>query len=204
MPKKFIQRHLPNPERLRASKGLRIFGKLLEDPYLLHLNRRSVAGGVALGLFMAFVPLPGQLILGSALAIYLRVNILITLSFIWITNPLTIPPMFLFCYEVGNWMLGGDGPHLNEVVLSWEWISSRLSDIWRPLVLGSLSVGSLSALIGYLTIQILWRMHIVRHLKARKLRKSPFKRPTLRGLRRHPPATTPDPSDQQDHDHGSP
>lgn len=62
MPKRLIQRWLPDPATLKEHKHLRLFGKLLLDANLWHLNRRSAAGAFAVGLFMAWVPLPCQLL----------------------------------------------------------------------------------------------------------------------------------------------
>jgi len=76
MPKKFIKRYLPDHEKIRNHKSLnKIFGTLLHDPNLLHLNRRSVSGAMAVGLFLAFVPLPIQMGLAAGIAILIRVNL---------------------------------------------------------------------------------------------------------------------------------
>ena len=75
MAKKLIRRYLPDAHKIRDHKHLRLFGTLLHDPNLWHLNRRSVAGAFAVGLFMAFVPMPFQMIPAAALAILLRVNL---------------------------------------------------------------------------------------------------------------------------------
>ena len=105
---------MPDHEKLRAHPHLnKIFGKLLHDPNLLHLNRRSVSGAFFVGLFMAFVPLPTQMIFAAGVAIWLRVNLPISVGLVWITNPITIPPMFYFAYKVGAWIL-------NEPVMEWQ------------------------------------------------------------------------------------
>jgi len=57
---------------------------------------------MAVGLFCAFVPLPIQMLLAAAAAIIFRVNLPISVGLVWITNPVTIPPMFYFCYKVGT------------------------------------------------------------------------------------------------------
>jgi len=81
MPKKFIKRFMPDHKLIRNHKTLnRVFGTLLHDPNLLHMNRRSVSGAFFVGLFLAFVPLPIQMILGVALSILLRINMPITLG----------------------------------------------------------------------------------------------------------------------------
>jgi uncharacterized protein (DUF2062 family) len=166
MPRAFLTRYLPDPKTLFARKELRIFGKLLEDPYLLHLNRRSVAGAVALGLFVAFIPIPGQMAVAGALAMLFRVNLVISAMMVWLTNPITMPPALYLCHRVGSWLLGQPpGPAFNP---SLEWLWGELGAIWKPLFVGSLAVGSVAALIGYVTVQLLWRLHVVRALKQRR------------------------------------
>ena len=65
MPKKFIKRFVPGHETIHGHKTLRFLGPLIKDPNLLHLNRRSVSGAVGIGLFLAFVPVPFQMLLAA-------------------------------------------------------------------------------------------------------------------------------------------
>jgi uncharacterized protein (DUF2062 family) len=171
MPRRFLLRYLPRPGSIKASSQLRLLGRLIEDPMLLHLNRRSVAGGVAVGLFVAFIPLPIQMILAALLAILLRVNLVIAVVAVWISNPFTMPPMFYFSYVVGTWIIGG--PVIStafEPTLSWFW--QRLSEIWQPLLMGSFVVGSIVSLAGYGAVHLLWRLHVIHVLRRRRARRS--------------------------------
>ncbi|MET0093820.1 MAG: DUF2062 domain-containing protein [Sedimenticola sp.] len=43
--------------------------------------------------------------------------------------------------------------------------------MWQPLYLGSLICGIIAALLGYVVMRGLWRLHIVSHLKRRRERK---------------------------------
>ena len=51
MPRKFFRKMMPNVDKVREMKALSMFGDTLFHPALWHLNRRSAAGGVAVGLF---------------------------------------------------------------------------------------------------------------------------------------------------------
>ncbi len=171
MPKKFIKRYMPDHNKIRNHPQLnRLFGTLLHDPNLLHMNRRSVSGAFAVGLFMAFVPVPFQMLLAAAGAIVFRVNLPISVGLVWLSNPITMPPLFYFCYKVGTWILQEPIQHI-EFVLSFDWLMTELAEIWQPFLLGCFTIGGLSALIGAGTIRLLWRLHIVRHLKVRQLRR---------------------------------
>lgn len=170
MPKKFIKRWMPDHEKIRSHPHLnKVFGKLLHDPNLLHLNRRSVAGAFFVGLFMAFVPLPTQMLFAAAAAIFLRVNLPISVGLVWLTNPFTMPPIFYFCYKVGAWILHTPVTK-HTFALSWNWIQTELGAIWQPFLLGCFICGLSSAVLGWVAIRIIWRCHVVIHWNARKQR----------------------------------
>lgn len=169
MPKKLLKRWMPDHDKIRNHPHLnRLFGKLLHDPNLLHLNRRSVSGAFFVGLFMAFVPLPSQMIFAAGLAIWWRVNLPLSIGLVWITNPLTIPPMFYFAYKVGAWILNTPVKTWN-FELSWEWLSNDLLPLWEPFLLGCLICGLTAGTIGYVLIRLVWQLHIKSRWKARKL-----------------------------------
>ena len=147
---------------------MRMFGSLLNDPNLWHLNRRSAAGAFAVGLFSAFVPIPLQMILAAALAVLFRVNLPISVALVWITNPLTVAPVFYFAYRMGAWLLGH--PVQAELATpSVEQLWNGLNSIWASLLLGSFILSSVSAICGYLLIRGLWRLNIVRRWKNKRL-----------------------------------
>ncbi len=170
MPRKLIKRYMPDRDKIRDHKHLKCFGTLLHDPNIWHLNRRSVSGAFALGLFCAFIPVPFQMLIAAALAIFFRVNLPISVGLVWITNPLTIPPMFYFAYKVGAWVLGLP-THEFSFELSTEWLMSELGAVWQPFLLGCLILGVLSGLLGFAAIRLFWRFHIWQYLKRRRLRK---------------------------------
>jgi hypothetical protein len=159
--KKFFKRSLPEVSHVKSHPKLQFFGDLLHDPNLWHLNRRSVAGGMAVGLFIAFIPLPMQMLLAAAFAIAFRVNLPLSVSLVWVTNPITIPPIFYFAYKLGTVLLGLPTEYI-EFSLSFEWLINSLDIFWQPLLLGSFVLGSFSALTGYLLINFLWRLQVSR------------------------------------------
>ncbi len=170
MPKRIIKRFTPDHGTIRNHKYLSIFGTLLHDPNLWHMNRRSVAGAFAVGLFWAFIPIPFQMVAAAATAIPARVNLTISVALVWITNPITMPPMFYGTYLVGAWATGE--PLKNgDFEMTMEWFANSMSQIWLPLYLGSLICGLIAAAVGYFTIRGLWRLQITKQWNLRKLRK---------------------------------
>ncbi len=168
--RRFFKRVLPEHHEFQQHRQLGLLGDILHDPNIFHLNRHSAAGGVAIGLFLAFMPIPGQMLLAALAAIYFRVNLPLAVVFVWLSNPITIPPLFYLCYKTGTLLLQ-ETPELLDFEFSLQWFSERIVDIWDVLLLGSLTLGGLSALIGYFAIKLIWRMAIIRKWEERKEKK---------------------------------
>ena len=166
----FFKRVLPEHHKFQQHEQLGLLGDILHDPNIFHLNRHSAAGGVAIGLFLAFIPIPGQMLVAALAAIYFRVNLPLAVVFVWLSNPITIPPLFFLCYKTGALMLW-EQPKQLDFEFSLEWFSEKIADIWDELLLGSLTLGGLSATIGYFTVRLLWRMAIVNKWEERKEKK---------------------------------
>lgn len=171
MPRKLFKRWSPDADKIRSVPGMRFFGKLLDDPNLFHLNRHSVSVAFAVGLFLCFLPLPGQIIMGTVAALWLRCNLPITIALVWISNPLTFPFIFYGAFELGSWML--DRPYTPFTFeLSWRWFLTGFPAIWQPLVLGCLTLSVVCSALGYGVIQLFWRWHVIdRWQRRRQLRR---------------------------------
>ena len=168
MAKKLIRRWLPNLHCYRDHLHLnRVFGGAMAREHLWHINRRSVAVAVAVGLFCAFMPVPVQMLLAAAGAILLQGNLPIAVVTVWVTNPVTAPPIFFFCFKVGQLLLGWlSSVFYFETTL--EWMDGRFNGVWQPLLLGCLVVGFIAAALGYIAVRFLWRYHVTIHWTRRK------------------------------------
>lgn len=166
--KKWLKRVTPTPKSIRDNERLsNLFGTLLHDPHLWHLNRRSVAGAAAIGLFAMFLIFPAQSLIAAGLAIVLRVNLPISVALVWTTNPVTSPPMFYVAYVVGCWILGRRAEGFNvDFWLDWHhWLA-----VIEPLLLGSLLCGVICSVLGYLAVHGLWRWMLLHQLRQRRER----------------------------------
>ncbi len=168
MSKNYFKRNRHKHESIKDNRYLRVFGKLLHSPNLWHMNRRSIAGAVANGLFMAFMPVPFQMILAAGSAIVFNVNLPLSVALVWITNPITMGPMFYGAFRVGNWLLDGKPGAPFKIELSYDWMMTGLAHIWEPLLLGSVVCGAIAALTGYVIIRIYWRAHVIGEWKKRR------------------------------------
>jgi uncharacterized protein len=146
---------------------MRPFRVVLEHPVYWSLNRRSVTRAFALGLFIAFVPLPVHLVLAAVLALLLRLNVPVAVAATLLANPLTFVPMYLFAYWVGCTLLGIP-PHAVAFEMSWDWLTTGLLPIWKPFLLGCLVAGTLTAIAGYLLLGGLWHFTLVMKYHKRK------------------------------------
>ncbi len=167
MPKKFIRKYLPDPHKIRKNKTLQIFGTLLHDPNLWHLNRKSVSVAFAVGFFYMWVPVPFQMWLAAGTAIIVRCNLPIAVGLVWITNPITMGPMFYTAYKLGAWMLNipATGFHFE---LSMDWLMHEMLAIWQPFLTGCFTLATISGAIGFFGMRGLWRLHIIRYIKQKR------------------------------------
>lgn len=180
VPVKRLKKYLPTPEQVRNEKSLQFLGQLLHDPNIWHLNRYSVCGAFGIGLFMAYMPIPFQMLPAALLAIAFRVNLPISIMLVWISNPLTIAPMFYLAYAVGAKLTGAELSHF-QFEPSLDWLFLELGTRWRPFLVGCLFMGCSLGLVGFFSMQLLWRLHLLQRIKERKLlRKLGINRFTLR------------------------
>src|SRR6185503_18621440 len=102
--RKFLRRFLPHHDSIRENRYIAWCGPWLQHHNLWHLHRRSVAGGVAVGLFAGLIPgsNPVQFTAGAILAIVFRVNLPISVLVTLYFNPFIIVPLYFLAYELGR------------------------------------------------------------------------------------------------------
>ena len=169
MARKFLRKLLPHSDVITKNRWIKLLGPRLQEPSLWHINRRSFPLAVALGIFCAFIPIPFQMLVAAVGAIWWRVNILVAVSMVWISNPFTMGPMYYFCYLLGAKMLGLE-PGRFHFELTIDWLLSGLAAIWEPFLLGCFTVGLITAILSFVLVRILWHLHILSHIKARARR----------------------------------
>ncbi len=146
---------------------MRPFAAWLENPAYWSLNRHNVTRAFALGLFLAFVPIPIHALLATAFALLLRLNIPAAVVGTFLANPLTMVPMFVFAYWVGCalLMVPRDPIHFE---MSWQWFTTELLPIWKPFLLGCLAMGLAAAAAGYIVLGGLWHLTLVARYRERR------------------------------------
>ncbi len=170
MPRKTLKQFAPSPARLREFRLLRLLGEWVFEPNLWHITRYSASMAFFVGLFVAFQPIPGQMVLAAILALLLRCNLPLSVGLVWITNPLTMPAIFYLAYKVGAMIINVPVKAV-QFELSLAWIENSLESIWRPLVLGCLVCGTLFGSAGYFAINMLWRWRVASQWRRRARRR---------------------------------
>ncbi len=177
MPRKFFHRFLPDRDSVRANKYLAWLGKGLFHPSLWRLNRDSVAGGFAIGLFAGLVPGPLQMLAAALLAVPLKKNLPVALLTTLYTNPFTIVPLYLLALSYGRFLMGANHPAVAVEPFAWDWAhwidSLQAMAHWsmslgKPLAIGLPALAISLALLGYALVQLGWRVYVVLKWRARQ------------------------------------
>jgi len=165
MAKKYLKRILPDQATLERNKLLRCLGPWVLHPAVWTLHRRSVAGGVAAGLFCGLFPAPFQM-LGAAIASFLfHWNLPVAVFTTLYTNPITFIPLYLLALKIGIVLLNAVLPaaHSNgEIHAAMGW----------PLVIGVFTLATLLAIIGYIVTRIGWNIWVRIEVAQRRRRRS--------------------------------
>jgi uncharacterized protein (DUF2062 family) len=120
----------------------------------LSVNRKSISRGVMIGLFWAFIPMPMQMLGVLALTPFIKFNVPIAISMVWLSNPLTMPFMYYMEYQTGNFLLGRE--ELANIELSLDWFSDNWDKIIYPLYVGTIPYSLLLSSSIYYIINLLW------------------------------------------------
>ncbi len=120
----------------------------------LSVNRRMITRGVAVGLFWGFIPMPMQMLAVMATTPFLRFNVPIAISMVWLSNPITMPPMYYMEYLTGNFLLGRDG--IEDIELTMSWFTENFDDILVPLYVGTAFYSIVVTGIVYVILNRLW------------------------------------------------
>ena len=169
MPRKYLRRWLPDHAAMLDNRFLRRFAPWFEHPNLFHLNRKSVAGGLAVGMIGGLIPGPLQVITSAILCLIFRVNLPVAILGTFYTNPLTIAPLYWLAYRLGVWVTGSSAAVQMAAMPSWSALSwsDWLPAMWAwvqalgtPLLIGLPLLAAILALCCYVGVHLAWRLWI--------------------------------------------
>ncbi len=152
-----------NLKKVSKSEKLKAFIKKYKVPSeYLSTNRRMVSKAVLIGLFIAFIPMPMQMLLVLAMIPFFKFNVPIALAMCWLSNPFTMPPMYYIEYLTGSFVLGTE---IAPVEMTLEWFSKNFDDIFIPLYTGTLIFSVTVSLSAYWLVNHFWKGSVHRDKK---------------------------------------
>lgn len=155
-----VRRQAPGKDEILASPWMAPVRPHLQDDRLWHLERQSVARGVAAGLFMGLLLPVAQIVFAVVASVMVRGNVPVSAACTLVTNPLTVPPIYYAAYQLGERMLP------ETLDLTWlmsdatHWLGQSLN--WAithgtPLMTGLLMLATAGAALGFACVHLLWR-----------------------------------------------
>lgn len=177
---------MPDHETIKRNRWLRPFGTWLHHHNLWHLHRRSVAGGVAIGMFCGLIPGPLQMIGAAILSVLFRVNLPVALLSTLYTNPLTIVPLYVVAYKLGAFVTA----HQNGLQpvqfalpeMGWSNWHTVLMDwfmsMGKPFAVGLPLLAIILAITGYFVVRVLWYVMVALEWRRRAARRTEERRRT--------------------------
>lgn len=152
MPRKKLKKILPTHEKIKSYRFLKIFGSLIHKKEIWSLSRKKVVSGVLIGIFVACLPMPFQMVLSTLLAIIFNANLPISFVLIFISNPFTMPAIFYLEYQIGRLIVKPE----NSVEFDFDSMYDNFGDLALSLWTGSIVIGIFSSVICAIIINFLW------------------------------------------------
>jgi len=159
MPRRFFRKFAFKRHQIAEQWFMTPFRHLLHDHRLWGIRRKTVVPAFSLGLAVAFLPFPGHFLFAALAALALHINIPVAAVSTLVVNPITVGPLFYSAYLLGAAMLDiAPGPF--DFELSLDWVQNVFVSVWLPLSLGCLVLGAGAAVLGYISLDALWRYSI--------------------------------------------
>lgn len=153
-------------KKIRSDKFHKLLHKYDIKAHFFLVNRRMVAKAVLIGVFFALLPVPSQIVLVILATMFIRFNIVIALSIVLLTNPLTMPFVVFAEYKLGTLLMG---QHIHmQMELSMEWIEKHFAMIVVPLYVGAFTSAIALALSSYYLVGFLWVQSAKKEYRKRK------------------------------------
>lgn len=181
-----VFRHIPTQASIREYRFLQPLRRYLDHHFLWQFNRHAIAGGLAVGLFFSVATPVAQIPFAAVFAILCRVNLPVAVLGTLFSNPFTTPAILYFAYQLGALLIGHEAAEyavLQEanlpavgsgyLVATTEWLMHSfdwLMSAGLPLITGLGVMAIVLAIMGYFAVMAVWRLQVLLHWRARRLR----------------------------------
>lgn len=164
---------MPTGQTLKQNRFLKPLSRYLDRHFLWQFNRRTVAGGVAVGLFFGILAPVAQILLAAIGAVMFRANLPVAAFSTLVTNPFTVPPIYYAAYRLGGFLTRPDMPatavaelgmsktfyeRLGEAAGSFPLLLESALSIGLPLLLGLAVFAVGASVLGYFAVTGLWQL----------------------------------------------
>ncbi len=157
---RFLQSWLPSREQAHSwLEHHPWIAGALERTGCLHIHRRTLARGGAVGVFVGLTPTVGmQTVLMLIGCIAIRGNFPAAFVVSWVSNPITLGPLYFAFNNLGEAVFGGIiGP---EITISDRADEAAVGLLY--LILGSLLIAGPLAIAAYVIFIWGWRLLVIR------------------------------------------
>ena len=156
-------------KQMQSNDKIKAFIKKYKIPReYLSINRKSISRGILIGLFWGFIPMPMQMLAVLSVTPFVKFNVPIAISMVWLSNPITMPFMYYMEYQTGNFLLGNEG--LENIELTLSWFSDNWNKILIPLYVGTIPYSVGVSTLVYFFINKLWIDSVKKEKHSRKKR----------------------------------
>lgn len=176
-----IKKIIPTPEKLKSKRGMKRVGVFLEKyPAIFVMNRKTVALGFAIGVSMGVLPLPLQLLTSIILVILTGSNICAMFLGSLLSNPLTLPLIYLLAYRIGSVFLSTDTNNFKDFTFSLSSLfnqsGAHMSDFFlhvgKALLIGLPIEAFVLWIISFFSMNFLWKVMVIKEYKNRQKKRA--------------------------------
>lgn len=167
----------PTQESLAGNRWLSWLGPRLFHPHLWRLRRKTLALGLAIGVFFGFLIPLAQIPASAVVATVLRANLPAAMASTLVTNPITFGPVYFVAYKVGHALVGPtdaaatpDSPPAGGAQpatgaspsdatsqdSSWAGFWGYITGVGKPLAVGLVIFAVLGASLVYTVANVVW------------------------------------------------
>ena len=145
-------------------KYAHLLGAIPKEAFVF--NRHTVATAALIGLFIGMLPIPMQMLVAAAAALMFRAYLPVAVCAVWVSNPFTYIPLLWAAYVTGNFILATSNliKVAHTVPLTLAELSTHplgiLAEIWLPVLVGSISIGAVLGVVGFLGIHAVWHSRL--------------------------------------------
>jgi len=177
--KRWLRHVTPDHAAIESNRWLYPFRNSLLHPRLWHMNRHSVAGGVAAGIFFGLMPPPFQMLGATLTAVVCRFNWPIAVLTTFYSNPFTVLPLYWLAWWIGRLILGSEAAFVppppfdvHDIQASLTATFDWLKHLGMTLVVGVFLLALILAVLGYFGVRAIWRVWLVRTWHRRRLHRA--------------------------------